>query len=215
MQAFSNFFFAGSWTVGSSIAGAAALATEAVNANKSLLTGIASRPHKKHKCDKNHNKHLKACDKDGDGGVNEDQGACTLAECNTLCEMHIGFQCRFIAYARADQECYLFDHCKQAHRSGTYDIYAVGNGTLDSRLEFTWGDSGCSSKQALMEAGKLFTSRTRGVIGPGCSAACESTSYLFQGRSLPQISWGCLSTLFSLLFSLYLRFRVLMSHTCS
>ena len=65
-------------------------------------------------------------------------------------------------------------------------------------LEFSWADSGCSARQALAELGGLMK-RTGGVdavIGPGCSSACEVTSYLL-AKSTPQISSSCVSPIFS------------------
>ena len=61
------------------------------------------------------------------------------------------------------------------------------------RLEYSWADSGCSAKQGLAAMGKLLEgeSRVDAVIGPGCSSACEVTSYLSGGQGVPQISWGC------------------------
>ena len=59
-------------------------------------------------------------------------------------------------------------------------------------LEFSWADSACSAKQGLAAMGELLggDSRVNAVIGPGCSAACEVTSHLSGGQSIPQISWG-------------------------
>ena len=59
------------------------------------------------------------------------------------------------------------------------------------RLEYTWANSGCSAKQGLAAMGKLLADEGRvdAVIGPGCGPACEVTSYLAGGRSLPQISY--------------------------
>ena len=64
-----------------------------------------------------------------------------------------------------------------------------------SVLEYSWADSGCSPKQGLAAMGELLGEGVRisAVIGPACSAACEVTSYLSSGQSLPQISWGCVS----------------------
>ena len=60
-------------------------------------------------------------------------------------------------------------------------------------LEYSSEDSGCSAQQGLEAMGKLLqgTSRVDAVIGPGCSSACEVTSYLAAGQFIPQISWGC------------------------
>ena len=59
-------------------------------------------------------------------------------------------------------------------------------------LDYSWADSGCSAKQGLAALGKLMGGEKKidAVIGPGCSSACEVTSYLSGGESIPQISWG-------------------------
>ena len=61
------------------------------------------------------------------------------------------------------------------------------------RLEYGWADSGCSAQQGLAAMGELLggASKADAVIGPGCSSACEVTSYLSGGQGIPQISWGC------------------------
>ena len=61
------------------------------------------------------------------------------------------------------------------------------------RLEYSWADSGCSAQQGLTAMGELLggASRVDAVIGPGCSSACEVTSYLVGGQRLAQLSWGC------------------------
>ena len=61
------------------------------------------------------------------------------------------------------------------------------------RLEYSWGDSGCSAQQGLAAMGELLggASTVDVVIGPACSATCEVTSYLLGGQKIPQISWGC------------------------
>ena len=63
-------------------------------------------------------------------------------------------------------------------------------------LEYSWGDSGCSAQQGLAAMGKLLQgeSRINAVIGPGCSAVCEVTSYLSGGQNLPQIGYSCKCT---------------------
>ena len=48
------------------------------------------------RCNKKSNPKLKACDKDGDGGVNRTQGNCTLAICMAICQAHVGFKCRYL-----------------------------------------------------------------------------------------------------------------------
>ena len=60
-------------------------------------------------------------------------------------------------------------------------------------LEYRWADSGCSASQGLTAMGELFRSTVRidAVIGPGCSVACEVTSYLSEGQHSPQISHSC------------------------
>ena len=63
------------------------------------------------------------------------------------------------------------------------------------QLKYGWGDSGCSAEQGLAALGELLrgASTVNAVIGPGCSSACEVTSYLASGQKIPQISWGCMS----------------------
>ena len=61
------------------------------------------------------------------------------------------------------------------------------------RLEYSSADSGCSPQQGLAAMGKLLrgASGVDAVIGPGCSPACEVTSYLSGGQDIPQISYSC------------------------
>ena len=61
------------------------------------------------------------------------------------------------------------------------------------RLEYGWADSGCSAQKGLAAMGELLgrASTVDAVIGPGCSSACEVTSYLSGAQGIPQISWGC------------------------
>ena len=61
------------------------------------------------------------------------------------------------------------------------------------RLEYSWADSGCSAQQGLVAMGELLggVSRVDAVIGPGCSSACEVTSYLAAGQGIPQVSYAC------------------------
>ena len=61
------------------------------------------------------------------------------------------------------------------------------------RLEYRSADSGCSAQQGLAAMGELLggASKVDAVIGPGCSSACEVTSYLSGGQGLPQVSWAC------------------------
>ena len=67
------------------------------------------------------------------------------------------------------------------------------------RLEYSWADSGCSAPQGLAAMGELLEggSRVDAVIGPGCAAACEATSYLSEGQGIPQISYSCEAPQFS------------------
>ena len=62
------------------------------------------------------------------------------------------------------------------------------------RLEYRWADSGCSAKQGLVAMGELMRElggHINAVIGPGCSSACELTSYLAGGSNTSQISYAC------------------------
>ena len=60
-------------------------------------------------------------------------------------------------------------------------------------LQFSFADSGCSAQLGLRAMGELLggANRINAVIGPGCSSACELTSYLATGQPIPQISYGC------------------------
>ena len=64
------------------------------------------------------------------------------------------------------------------------------------KLEYSWANSGCSAQQGLTAMGELLIAsfeenrRINALIGPGCSSACEVTSYLSAGQQIPQISWG-------------------------
>ena len=66
-------------------------------------------------------------------------------------------------------------------------------------LQYSWADSGCSAQQGLAAMGELLggVSKVDAVIGPGCSSACEVTSFLAAGQGVPQISWGCTASLLS------------------
>ena len=59
-------------------------------------------------------------------------------------------------------------------------------------LVYEWANSGCSAQQGLAAMGDLLQGEMHidAVIGPGCSSACEVTSYLSDGQAVPQISWG-------------------------
>ena len=61
------------------------------------------------------------------------------------------------------------------------------------RLDYSWADSGCSAQQGLAAMGEVLSgaSSIDAVIGPGCSSACEVTSYLSGGQDIPQISYSC------------------------
>ena len=57
------------------------------------------------------------------------------------------------------------------------------------KLEYSWADSGCSAQQGLTAIGELLARQGRidAVIGPGCSTACEVTSYLSGGQNIAQV----------------------------
>ena len=61
-------------------------------------------------------------------------------------------------------------------------------------LEYDWADSGCSAKQGLAAMGELLGGQKNidAVMGPGCSSACELTSYLSTAARIPQISHSCM-----------------------
>ena len=196
----------GSWADGAGIVGAVELAIEKVKADKSLLPRQLSKTLKDRRCDRDLNLNLKVCDKDGDGGVNKNQGSCSMAECEALCEAQaaefptilqfqvLPFSCKYYAYEPSDGECFVFNACKKPVKKVGYATYPV-EGSVGFVLEYSFADSGCTAKQGLAAMGGLLGSiDIHAVIGPGCSSAsCEVTSFLSAGSSIPQISWGCTS----------------------
>ena len=74
-------------------------------------------------------------------------------------------------------------------------------------LTYSWADSGCSAMQVLTVLGNLRTAeKISAVIGPGCSEACEVSSYLAAGQNVAVISWGCIFLSFPLSFLVFLLF---------
>ena len=71
------------------------------------------------------------------------------------------------------------------------------NKSLGVKLEFEWTDDQCSASGGLAALTRLLEYQPEVVVGPGCSAACESTGFLTAGLNIPQISWGCASPLLS------------------
>ena len=71
-------------------------------------------------------------------------------------------------------------------------IIRINTGAMGA-LQYSWADSGCSAQHGLAAMGELLggASTVDAVIGPGCSSACEVTSFLAAGQGVPQISWGC------------------------
>ena len=63
-------------------------------------------------------------------------------------------------------------------------------------LKYSWANSGCSPPQGPAAMGNLLQggSKIDAVMGPGCSAVCEVTSYLSGGQNLPQIGYSCKCT---------------------
>ena len=80
-------------------------------------------------------------------------------------------------------------------------IHDINNDTelLGARkLAFVWQDSGCDASKGLAALSQMLEQNAvDAVIGPGCSAACESTAFLTSGRGIPQISYACSSSLLS------------------
>ena len=68
---------------------------------------------------------------------------------------------------------------------------------LGVKLRFTWADDQCSASGGLAALTRILEIKPDVVVGPGCSAACESTGFLTAGLNIPQISWGCASALLS------------------
>ena len=67
---------------------------------------------------------------------------------------------------------------------------AVRGGTVT----YSWKEVGCEPSAALEALTRiLHEGPVDAVIGPDCSAACESTAILTAGLDIPQISYSCSS----------------------
>jgi ABC-type branched-subunit amino acid transport system substrate-binding protein len=80
------------------------------------------------------------------------------------------------------------------------DFVNAQPGWLGGRqLEIAWRDSKCDASSALAALSDLLEKDgpIDAIIGPGCSAGCESSAFLTAGRSLPQVSFSCNSPLLS------------------
>ena len=121
--------------------------------------------------DREANQNIKVCDKDGDGGINQNQGPCTLKECRKFCEKHsAGFKCKYYQYELADEECYLYESCRKMNSKDGHVIYQLGGGNFPV-LHYDWADSGCSETKGLRALAKLALGDRsfvpNAVIGPG------------------------------------------------
>lgn len=69
------------------------------------------------------------------------------------------------------------------------------------RLIYTWMPVRCEDSygatNAISQMFEKFPSEIDAVIGPDCSAACESSGYLTAARNIPQISYACTSEVLS------------------
>ena len=65
-------------------------------------------------------------------------------------------------------------------------------------ITYSWKEVECDRSKALAALSQILEEGpVDAVIGPGCSAACESTAILTSARELPQISYSCSSAALS------------------
>jgi hypothetical protein len=65
-------------------------------------------------------------------------------------------------------------------------------------ITYSWKEVDCDRSKALAALSQILEEGpVDAVIGPDCSAACESTAILTSGRELPQISYSCSSAALS------------------
>ena len=66
------------------------------------------------------------------------------------------------------------------------------------KITYSWKEVACDRSKALAALSQILEEGpVDAVIGPDCSAACESTAILTSGRELPQISYSCSSAALS------------------
>ncbi len=62
------------------------------------------------------------------------------------------------------------------------------------KVAYSWREVDCQPSAALAALTRILEERpVDAVIGPDCSAACESTAILTAGLDIPQISYSCSS----------------------
>ena len=78
-------------------------------------------------------------------------------------------------------------------------VNAQAQGGLRGRkLTYSWKEVDCDRSKALAALSQILEEGlVDAVIGPDCSAACESTAILTSARDLPQISYSCSSAALS------------------
>jgi guanylate cyclase len=65
-------------------------------------------------------------------------------------------------------------------------------------ITYSWKEVACDRSKALAALSQILEEGpVDAVIGPDCSAACESTAILTSARELPQISYSCSSSALS------------------
>ena len=66
------------------------------------------------------------------------------------------------------------------------------------KITYSWKEVDCDRSKALAALSQILEEGpVDAVIGPDCSAACESTAILTSARELPQISYSCSSAALS------------------
>ena len=75
------------------------------------------------------------------------------------------------------------------------DIYNTGLLSSSYRVNWTWKDSWCLNPQATIVLDKLYSDyvgKIHGIIGEGCSSACQTVGLLGASWNVPVVSYSCL-----------------------
>ena len=74
----------------------------------------------------------------------------------------------------------------------------IGPEVRGRKITYSWKEVDCDRSKALAALSQILEEGPVDVvIGPDCSAACESTAILTSARELPQISYSCSSAALS------------------
>jgi ABC-type branched-subunit amino acid transport system substrate-binding protein len=120
-----------------------------------------------------------------------------------LCLVPAPTNCEPALIAGTDRHLAVLVPTKEAWSEGRASIgaivLAVDDANTQALIGRGWGNLTYSLEEVNCDRSGAIAALTRmledgpvdAVIGPDCSAACESTAYLTAGRDIPQISYAC------------------------